>query len=125
MESLRNRISAKLIKNNENFIRCVSKPSFISQKIFSKSLITVHQTKSVLILNKPISVEFSILELSKLLMYKFHSEYVKPNFNANLLLTDTDSLVYEECFKDQDLLDFIEYPVSSKLYDPTNKKSIW
>ena len=46
------------------------------------------------------------------------------------MLTDTDSLVYEikekdlyeECFKEKDLFDFTEYPVSSKFYDPTNKK---
>ena len=93
MENIRKRISVKLITNNN--VRCVSKPNFISQKIFSKNFIAVHQTKSVLTLDKPIYVGFSILELSKLLMYEFHYEYVKNKFDAKLLFTDTDSLVYE------------------------------
>ena len=46
------------------------------------------------------------------------------------MFTDTDSLVYqikgkdvyEESFKDRELFDFSEYPVSSKFYDLSNKK---
>ena len=59
-------------------------------------------------LNKSIYVGFCISELSKLLMYKFHYDYVLNTFNnVKLLFTDTDSLVYkindgnvyEQCFK--------------------------
>ena len=62
-------------------------------------------------------------------MYKFHYEYVKNKFDAKLLFTDTDSLVYEIkgkyvydlCFQDRRLFDFSNYPVNSKYYDPKNK----
>ena len=58
-------------------------------------------------------------------MYKFHYEYVKNNFDAKLLFTDTDSLyeikgedVYEVSYSD--LFDFSNYPINPKYYDPTN-----
>ena len=86
----------------------------------------------VLILNKPIYVGFTVLELSKWLMYDFHYNFIKKNFNAELLFTDTDSLayeiksknVYEEFFKWKNLFDFSNYSKNSKLFDDANKKVI-
>ena len=117
MENLKKRISAKLINNSKDYVRCVSKPNFISQKICSKNFVSIHQTKPVLILNNQIYVGFSVLDLSKLLMYNFHYEYIQYKFNARLLFTDTNSLVYEikkvdvyeDFYQDKDLFDFSEY----------------
>ena len=95
MESLRKRISAKLVNNSKDYVRCISKPSFVSQKIFSKDFVAIHEIKPVLTLNKPIYVGFSILDLSKLLMYEFHYKYIKSKFDAKLLFTGTNSLIYE------------------------------
>ena len=75
-ENIRKRINAKLVNNSKDYLRCVSKPNFISQKIFDKMFVAIHQIKPVLTLNKPIYVGFTVLELSKLLMYKFHYEDV-------------------------------------------------
>ena len=52
------------------------------------------------------------------------------NFDARLLFTDTDSLVYEinsdsvyeQCFKDKDLFDFSGYQKNSNYYDISNNK---
>ena len=89
LENLRKRIRAALIINAKDYVKCVSKPSFISQKIFSRNFVAIHKIKP---LNKPIYVGFS--NLSKLLMYEFHYKYIKNKFDVKLLFTDTDSLVY-------------------------------
>ena len=65
-------------------------------------------------------------------MYDFHYNFIKKNFNAELLFTDTDSLtyeiksenVYEEFYKWKDLFDFSNYSKDSIFYDDTNKKVI-
>ena len=83
-------------------------------------------------LNKPIYVGFSVLDLSKLLMYKFYYEYIKNKFDAKLLFTGTDSLVYEikrkdvyeDFHLDKDLFDFSDYPLNSKFFDLANEKVI-
>ena len=108
----------KLINNAKNYIKGISKPSFISQKIFSKNFVAIHEIKPVLILNKPIYVGFNILDLSKLLMYEFHHKYITSEFDVKMLFTDTDSLVYEikaedaneDFYQDRNLFDFSDYP---------------
>ena len=132
MENLRTRINVDLINNAKDYIRCVSKPSFFSQKISSKNLVPIYKIKPVLTLNKPIYVGFSILDLSIVLIYEFHYKYIKSKFDPKLLFTDTDSLVYEfktedvyeDFYADKDLLDFSDYPLDSKFFDPVNKKII-
>ena len=46
-------------------------------------------------LSKAIYIGFTVLELSKWLMYDFHYNLIKKHFDAELLFTDTDSLTYE------------------------------
>ena len=61
-------------------------------------------------------------------MYDFHYKFIKKNFNAELLFTDTDSLAYEiykwEFYKWEDLFDFSNYSKDSRFYDESNKKVI-
>ena len=74
---LRNRLNVKLVNNAKDYKKYVSKSSFVSQKIFSKKFVAIHEMKPVLTLNKPIYVGFSILDLSKYLMYEFYYKYIK------------------------------------------------
>ena len=89
MENLRKRINVRLVDNAKDYVRYTSKPSFVSQKIFNKNFVAIYEIKPVLTLNKPIYVGFSILDLSKLLMYEFHYKYIKSKPSANLFFTGT------------------------------------
>ena len=51
----------------------------MSQKMFDNGLVAIRKSKVTLMLNKPIYVWMCILDLSKLLMYEFHYNYIKIN----------------------------------------------
>ena len=65
-------------------------------------------------------------------MYDFHYNFVKKNFVAELLFTDTEGLTYgiksenvfEEFFKWKELFDFSNYSKDSSFFDETNKNVI-
>ena len=63
MKNLRKRISTKAVNNEEDFLKHVSKPTYISREIFGKNYAAVHEIKPVLTLNKPIYVGFTVLGL--------------------------------------------------------------
>ena len=82
IENLRKIINVKLVNNAKDYVKCISKSSFVSKKIFSKCFVAINEIKPVLTLNKPVYAGFSILDLSELLMYKFHYKYIESKFNA-------------------------------------------
>ena len=92
MKNLRKRINVRFVNNEKDFLKHTSRPTHVTHKLFDKDFAAIHQIKTVLMLYKPIYVGFTVLELSKWMMYDFHYNFIKKNFNAELLLTDTDSL---------------------------------
>ena len=53
--------------------------------------------KIKVVMNKPVYLGQAILDLSKIVMYEFHYDYMLPKYNDNIQLCymDTDSLVYD------------------------------
>ena len=100
--------------------------------MFGKNYAAIHETKPVLKLKKPVYVGFTVLELSKWLMYDFHYSFIKKHFDAELLFAGLDSLpyeiklenLYEESFKHKHLFDFSNYSKGSKFFDEANEKYI-
>ena len=53
MENLRKRINVRLVNNEKDYLKHVNKPTFISQKIFNKNFVAIHEIKPVYTLSKP------------------------------------------------------------------------
>ena len=127
-ENLRNRIDVKLVSNKKDYSKWASKASYMSHKIFVNNLVAIHKNKVTSTLNKPAYIGICMLELSKVLMYEFHYDYLKNKYdnNSRLLFTDTDSLMYEikteDVYKDfsndKEMFDFSNY---SNNCDNSNK----
>ena len=130
MENLRKRINVRFGNNEKDFLKYTSISTYVTHNLFDRCFAAIHEIKPVLMLNKPVYVGFTVLDLSKWMMYDFYYNFIKKNLNAKLLFTDTDSLtyeiksknVYEEFFKWKDLFDFSNYSKDSKFYDDANKK---
>ena len=75
MENLRKRINVRLFNSAKDYKKYISKPSFVSQKIFSKTFAAIDEIKPVLTPDKPIYVRFGILDLSKYSVYDFYYQY--------------------------------------------------
>ena len=75
--------------------KLASEPNYQSTKYISKDLLVREMRKTELRLNKPIYLGQAILDLSKILMYEFWYDYIKPKFGdkARLCYMDTDSFV--------------------------------
>ena len=96
-----------------------------------ENLVAIRKSKVTLTLNKPAYNGMCILELSKVLMYEFHYNYIKNKYgnNSKLLFTNTDSLmceiktedVYKGFSNNKEMFDFSNYSTKSKYYDNSNK----
>ena len=94
MKNLRKRVNVQLVYNTD-FLKYTGKLKYITHKIHEFIHAAIHEIKPVLILKKPIYVGLTALDLSKWKLYNFHYNFIKKNFDAKLLFTDTDSLTYE------------------------------
>ena len=99
MENLRKRVNVKLVRSNEEdkLKRLIASPVFARANILDDDLAAIQVHKSNLLLNRPVYVGMSILDLSKHLMYDFYYNQLKAQYgeSCQLLYTDTNSLLLE------------------------------
>jgi len=93
----------------------------------------VRGAKQTITLNKPISVGFTFLEVSKLIMYRFCYDYLKPKYEdkCKLLFTDTDSLcchiqtadLYADMAENIEYFDTSNFETTHPLYSLQNHRA--
>ena len=96
----------KLVTTERRRNYLVSKPNHHTRKAFIETLLAIEMKKTQILMDKPVYVGLSILELSKILLYEFWYDYLKLKYDKeeNLCDLDTDSfIVYikiDEIYKD-------------------------
>ena len=98
IENIRKRQNVFLVDNREKASKLSCRPNFERATIFDRNLLAIHLKKTEVYFNKPVYVGQAILDLSKLLMFDFHYNFIQKKYTykkAKLLFTDTDSLMYE------------------------------
>ena len=93
MANLRKRINVRLANNEKGFLKYTSRPAYITHKTFGKDYAAIHEIKPVLILNKPIYIGFTVLDLCKWKMYDFHYNFIKKKLMLNCFLL-TQAVIY-------------------------------
>ena len=138
MENLRNRVNVTLCNDEIKAKKMIASPTFKHAEIINENLVMIHRLRTKIKQNKPIYTGFSILELSKAHMYRFHYDVMlaKYGLDCRLLFTDTDSFCYhiktDDVYIDMqtfsDDLDTSSYPKDSTrdalktLYSSKNAK---
>ena len=132
MENVRNHLDYELVNTPERFQKCVNKPTYRHRHIINENLVGVEKDFATVKLDKPIYMGMSILDYSKIHMYSFYYDVLKPKYNDDIKLvyTDTDSYVIkvetDDLYKDfkeiNNYIDFSDYNVEHPNYDKTNKK---
>ena len=135
MENVRNHRDIKLVKTDKKRNKLVSEPNFHTMKLIDNNLAIIEMSKVKVKMNKPIYLGLSVLDISKITMYKFWYDYVKIKYQdkARLCYMDTDSFVVNIKTKDfyKDIAENVKerFDTSNYIYDrplPTgvNKKVI-
>ena len=128
IENIRKRQNIFLIDNRKKAVKLTSRPNFDRATIFDKNLIAVHMKKTEVYFNKPVYVGQAILDLSKTLMFDFHYNYIKKKYKdkAELLFTDTDSLMYHIYTNDfyKDINPDVKSKFDTSDYPPNHKSGI-
>ena len=97
MENIRKHRNIKLVTTEESYLKPIMHPNFKSGIRFDTNLMGCEMGKIKVKMNKPIYLGQVILDLSKIVMYEFHYNYMKKKYDSNrlqLCYMDTDSLVY-------------------------------
>ena len=95
MENIRKHRNIKLVTTDKKRNKLVSEPNYHTMNYISEDLSIIEMNKTKVKMNKPIYLGLSILDISKILMYKLWYDYMKPKYgnDVKLCYMDTDSFV--------------------------------
>ena len=132
MKNVRKHRDIKLVTTKRRSNYLVSEPNYHTTKFYTEY--QNEKKKTQILMNKPVYLGLSILEISKILMYEFWYDYVKPKYGekTKLCYMDTAIIVYIKAdYIYKDIVDDVEtrfdnsnYELDRSLPKGRNKKVI-
>ena len=97
MENIRKHRDIKLVTTDKKRSKLVSEPNYLTINLISEDLSIIEMKKTKVKMNKPICLGLSILEISKILMYEFWYDYMKPKYDnkVKLCYMDADGFIMD------------------------------
>ena len=83
VKNVRKHTDIKLVKTEKKINYLVSEPNYHTTKFSTENLLAIEMQKTEISMNMSVYLGLSVLELSKILMYEFWYDYVKPNMVKN------------------------------------------
>ena len=95
MENIGKHRNIKLVTADKKRNKLVSEPNYHTINYISEDLSIIEMNKTKVKMNKPIYLGLSILNISKILIYEFWYDYMKPKYgnDVKLCYMDTDNFV--------------------------------
>ena len=126
IENVRKHRDIKLVKTDVKRNKLISEPDYYTTKRFSENLLAIKMKKKTKVkMNKPVYLGMSILDISKMLMYKFWYDYIKLKYEdrGKLWFANTDSFIIHNIIEDffVDISDDVERWFDTSNYDKNDK----
>jgi len=83
-ENLRKRVNIRLVTDPKKLIRAAGKSTFKRSTIVNSDLVLVETARTKIYMNRPIALGFFILEMAKLVMYRFYYEALLPKYGDKI-----------------------------------------
>ena len=119
MENVRKHRDIKLVTTDKKRSKLVSEPNYHTMNYISEDLSTIEMKRTKVKMNKPIYLGLLILEISKLLMYEFWYDYMKPKYGDIVKLCYMDTGSFMMNIKTEDFYKNIANDVEKK-FDISN-----
>ena len=135
IENVRKHRDIKLVTTERRRNYLVSEPNYITTKFSTENLLAISIKKTQILMNKPVYLGLSILDISKTIMNEFWYDHITPKrgLKAKLCYMDTESfIVYvktEDIYKDitedvEKIFDTSDFEIDRPLHKGENKKVI-
>ena len=119
MENIRKHKDIKLVTTDKKRSKLVSEPNYHTINLISEDLSIIEMKKTKVKMNKPIYLGLSIWEVSKILMYEFWCDCMKPKYGNDVKLCYMDKDSFIMSIKTNDCYEYIANDVKNR-FDTSN-----